>query len=76
VDPVVGPDDGLEDDGDGHTGLEEEVNTGLEEEIHTGLEEEVHLGLGDVVQSGLFVGVVGQYVGFDDDAWTGLPVLH
>ena len=38
--PVVGPDDGLEDDVP--TGLEDEVHTGLEEEVHTGLEEEVH----------------------------------
>jgi len=40
VDPVVGLDDGLEDDVP--SGLEDEVHTGLEEEVQTGLEEEVH----------------------------------
>jgi len=68
VEPVVGFDDGLKDDG--HTGLEEEVHTGLEEELQTGLEE--------VVQTGFFVGleVVGQYVGFAEVVWTGPPALH
>ena len=62
--PVLGLNDGLEDD----------VHTGLEEEVHTGLEDVVN-GLEEVTKTGFFVGleVVGQYVGFVDVVWTGLP---